>query len=329
VPPDYDDDDIVEDYQEVSSDSARRVPSAQGGPVERPGAGSPDYEPTEAELAAAERARKGKISQKSAKRIWIICIAITVLGIGAVGIDYFLDPLGRKGPPVSGNGETADDGGGRRGNTPREQNLTPRQKLEREFMSAVVYKMKEMDASKAWDFYWLSYLEFDDSYGKAVNLKKKEGVAQEELDEGWALAIKHYYKARYASELFRNHFDQDRVSMDFLAITLDAEGVEPLTDDQLKSPKVRTYWAAYLKIDNKSTSVNLFKTDVLRYDMGATKVHESPEWAEKHFGKYKALWEGATGDAGFAQEDLDFINGPDYKAGEKKMFEEYLAKRGG
>jgi hypothetical protein len=325
VPPDYDDDDIVEDYQEVSTDSARRVQSGQGGPVQRPGAADNADDET-----PGMDARKGKITQNSAKKIWFICIAITVLGVAAVAVDYFIDPLKRRGGDGGGGARTnTESGNGDRRNTAPRENLTPEQKLQREFLNAVIYKMKEMDASKAWDFYWVSYLEFDDTYDKAATLKKKEGVDQAELEEAWAIAIKHYYKARYAGELFKYRFDEGFISKEYMPISLSGDDVTFLDEETLRNNKARTYQAAYSKIDAKSTSINLFKTDVLKSELTAQKVFESTEWSDKHFGQYKALWEAATGERTFPQEDLDFVNGPDYKPGEKKMFEEYIAKKGG
>jgi hypothetical protein len=323
VPPDYDDDDIVEDYQEVSTDSARRVQSGQGGPVQRPGA--PGLE----EIPGEENAPKGKITKSSAKLIWIVCLTITVVGVAVVLIDMIWDPLGRKGVESVGNAEANNGAGGDRRNTAPRENLTPEQKLQREFLNAVIYKMKEMDASKAWDFYWVSYLEFDDTYDKAATLKKKEGVDQAELEEAWAIAIKHYYKARYAGELFKYRFDEGFISKEYMPISLSGDDVTFLDEETLRNNKARTYQAAYSKIDAKSTSINLFKTDVLKSELTAQKVFESTEWSDKHFGQYKALWEAATGERTFPQEDLDFVNGPDYKPGEKKMFEEYIAKKGG
>jgi hypothetical protein len=327
--PDYDDDDIVEDYEEVSSDSARRV--ASGGPVQRPAGGRPATSAVPAlpqdedELAAAQ---KGKISKSSAKLIWIICIAVTVLGVGAVLVDIFFDPLGRKGPGGGGATVPANNGPAPRANR-KEENLSPEQKLQREFLTDVINKMKALDAGKAWDFYWLSYLEFDDAYGKAATLKKEGTAKAEELDEAWALAIKHYYKAKYAAELFRYRYDKDNISKEYMPISLDGDDVSFVEEAQLKDDRVRTYQAAYSKIEAKSVSINLFKTDILKSELTAQKVHESKEWADKHFGQYKALWEAAAGEQKFAQEDLDFVNGPDYQAGEKKLYEAYLEKKGG
>jgi hypothetical protein len=333
VPPDYDDDDIVEDYQEVSTDSARRVQSAQGGPVQRP-AGRADAAGQRGDMPGdmpeEETYQKGKITKSSAKLIWIICIAITVLGVAAVLVDMLWDPLGRK--SVAGgstNASSNDGGGGGRRNSPPREDLSPEQKLQREFLSAVIARMKEMDASKAWDFYWVSYLEFDDAYDKAATLKKKEGVDPVELEEAWAIAIKHYYKARYAGELFKYRFDEDYISKEYMPISLSGDEVTFLDAETLRDNKARTYQAAYSKIDAKSTSINLFKTDILKSELTAQKVYESQEWSDKHFGHYKTLWDAATGERKFPQEDVDFVNQPDYKAGEKKMFEDYLAKKGG
>jgi hypothetical protein len=328
--PDYDDDDIVEDYEEVSSDSARRV--ASGGPVQRPNAGGrpaasavPTLPQSDEELAAAQ---KGKISKKSAKLIWIICIAVTSLGVGAVLVDLLIDPLGRHKATGGGGNAVANNTPTPRANR-REENLSPEQKLQREFLTDVINKMKAMDTSKAWDFYWLAYLEFDDAYGKAATLKKDGNAKPEELEEAWALAIKHYYKAKYAGELFRFRFDKDNISKGYMPITLEGDEVTFLDEATLKDENVRWYQAAESKIQAKSVSINLFKTDILKSELTAQKVHESKEWSDKHFGQFKAQWEAAAGERKFPQEDLDFVNGPDYKSGEKKLYEAYLESKGG
>ncbi|MCB9894688.1 MAG: hypothetical protein H6839_09575 [Planctomycetes bacterium] len=329
--PDYDDDDVIEDYEEVQSESAvRRVNSGQGGPVKRPPTGGAARPQTSAMPALDDEGRpmgpsKGKITQKQAKLIWIICIVIVVLGLGAVGTDYVLNK--NKG----GGGNTVDPNvpaNNRRTGLPPEHVQSPREKLESEFVTAVVGKMGQMDGSKAWDFYWTSVLEFDASYEKAKALKSEATTPSEELEAAWADTIKHYYKAKYAADLFRFHFGESKV--DFFAINIRSkDDLSMLNDDELKNDAIRTFQAASSKIDAKSTNVNKFKTDILKYDLTAQKVHESQEWADKVFGEYKNKWELETSKKEFAQEDIDFVDGPDYTTGQEKMWEAFLKANGG
>jgi hypothetical protein len=327
VVPDYDDDDVIEDYEEVDTESSvRRVNSGQGGPVQRPAGGRPQ---TTAVPALDEEGRplgppKGKITQKSAKLIWIICIIIVIGGLGAVATDYILKKNKKNDTtPVDPNIPN-----GSRTNLPPERVQTPREKAEAEFIGVVVTKMGQMDASKAWDFYWTSVLEFDAAYDKAKELKNNEATPPEEMEAAWAVTIKQYYKAKYAADLFRHHFGETEV--DYFAINIrSSDDVSMLNDEDLKDEKIRVYQAAASKIDTKSTNVNKFKTDILKYDLTAQKVHESEEWAAKEFGEYKAKWELETSKKEFAAEDLEFVNGPDYTTGQEKMWEAFLKAQEG
>lgn len=335
--PDYDDDDIVEDYEEVSTDSpARRVNSAQGGPVKRPASGA---RPSTTAMAAlppddeqsVEVGGKGKISHKSAKLIWIICIAITVLGVGAFVADVAFDLFGRRKGANTTAVNTDTPRSNRTGLPPREAR-SPRQQAEDDFQGAVVTMMKQMEDSRAWDLYWLSFLEFDAAYDKAIELKKADSTG-EELEAAWAETIRCYYKTRYASELFKHRYDRNEISLDFFPINISDRGqYADLTTEQLQSADIRTYQAAHAKIDTKSAKVNKFQTDVLKYDLTASNVAQNSEWEAKVFGEYKNKWKAASVASGkqFDPDDLEFVNGPDYKAGEKKRWEAFLdAKEGG
>ncbi|MCA8918095.1 MAG: hypothetical protein KDB68_01500 [Planctomycetes bacterium] len=331
--PDYDDDDIIEDYDEITDNSgARRVSSGQGGPVRRPSNG---VRPSTTAMPAVQGdpndpnnfngPPKGKISHKSAKLIWIICIVIVVLGVGAVLADIIFDPLGRgkSSTPAQNNAATANNN---RSMPPR-NNKSPEEIMQDEFRSAVIGMMRDMDASKAWDFYWTSVLEFDHAFDKMIEVKNQEGASDEDIDRAYAEAIKHYYKAKYSAELFRHHFDQDNISKEYMAINIGSDDVKMLTKEELKNPKIQRFQAAYSKIDSKSTRVNKFKTDILKYDLRAQKIHdESPEWEASTFGEYKKRWETSTSTSPpeFAQEDLDFVNSGDYKASETKLWQKFL-----
>jgi hypothetical protein len=337
VVPDYDDDDIVEDYEEVSTDSpVRKVSSAQGGPVKRPTSGA---RPSTTAMAAlppeegqyAEPGGKGKISHKSAKLIWIVCIAITVLGVGAFVADVAFDLFGRRKGANTTQVNTDTPRSNRTGLPPRESR-NPRQQAEDDFQGAVVTMMKQMEDSKAWDLYWLSFLEFDAAYDKAIE-QKKAGAAGQELDAAWAETIRCWYKTRYASELFKHHFDRNDVSLDFFPINISDRGqYADLTTEQLQNADIRTYQAAHAKIDTKSAKVNKFQTDVLKYDLAASNVAQNTEWETKVFGEYKEKWKAASAPSGkrFDETDLEFVNGPDYKSGEERRWEAFLkTKEGG
>lgn len=334
--PDYDDDDIIEDYEEISGNSsARRVSSGQGGPVRRPSNG---VRPSTTAMPAVTDdgnpedqfgPPKGKISQKSAKLIWIICIAIVVLGLGLVVADYKFDFFDRNtGPaPAPNNAGAANT---TRRPPPREQ-LSEEEQMQLDFKKAVIGMMSEMDKSKAWDFYWTSVLEYDHAYDEMIAAKNKEGIADEELEGAYAEAIKSYYKAKYAAELFREHFNVDNIKKEYIPVNISSDEVSMLNAEDLQNPKIQKYQAAVSKIDSRSTNVNKFKTDILKSELRAQRVAESEEWKTKVFGEWEKRWHDCTANTPpvFAQEDLDFVNGPDYKAGEKKMFEKFHDEHGG
>lgn len=341
--PQYDDDDIIEDYEEISDSAgdARRVASASGGPVQRPRGNDRPVRPSDHVRPATttvpqagngggngdddyENAPKGKITQKSARNIWIVCIAICVIGIGAVLADVVFDAFGRHKKAQAGVSNTNDAAPNRAPTRGNQRELTPRQKLEREFKSDVYAQVKQMDSSKAWDFYWTAVLKFEDARSKALELKNdKENTTPDERKAAWAEAITHYYKAKYAAELFRHRFDEDRVSMEYLPFAMDDLAAVP--DEELKNPRIRTYQAADVKITTKATNVNRFQTDVIKYELEANNVHSSDEWAEKTFGEWRDKLEAARGNPPqFDEEHLDFVFGPDYESGEKTMYQKYL-----
>jgi hypothetical protein len=328
VVPNYDDDEIIEDYEEVKNDSGvRRVNSAQGGPVKRPSAGvrpSTSVMPglnDDANLEDGAPA-KGKITKKSARNIWIICIVICVLGVGAVVADLIFG-FTKKDPVAANNAAPRDN----RGSLPPSRVETPRQKLEKEFRADVSARAAAMDASRAWDFYWTAVLEFEDAWNDAAKLKSAEGTSQEALEEGWAIAIKHYYKVRYAILLFKFHHGEHEV--DYFSINIsNADEMSMLPDENLTNDAIKRYQAAASKLDSRGTRINRFQPDVLKNDLTASKVLGSEEWSNNVFGEARAKYEAGT-ERNFDQADLEFIKGPDYKPGEKKLAEQYLESRQG
>ena len=326
--PDYDDDDIIEDYDEVTDNaSARRVNSGQGGPVRRP---SDSVRPSRsAAPGGADGADefagppKGKITQKSAKLIWAVCILVVVLGVGAVVVDYVWDPLGRH----QAKGGAANNAGTAQTNRtpPPRKSKSPEEILQDEFITAVSRKMSQMNASKAWDFYWTAQLEFEYVYEQMKKARNDENATEEQRAEAYANAIKHYYKAKYAAVLFMHQYDKDNISLDYMAIDMRGDEVKGVRKEHLQDPRVRDYQAAFSKTSGTGTEVNQFRTDIISKDIRAIGVHESEEWRANVFGEWEQRWRDATSNKPpvFNQEDLDFVTGPDYEAGEKKRWEKF------
>ncbi|MDC1142750.1 hypothetical protein OAU50_06635, partial [Planctomycetota bacterium] len=151
----YDNDDIVEDYEVVGEEAkgARRVDSSGGGPVKRPTRQiKNDRPPTESVNAlddeadqAAMYAPKGQISQKNAKMIWYVCIGVCVLCVGAMILHYSMseDPV----PVNQSQNRRATRGGPTRPVAPP---LSAAQKRIKAFKGAVNAEMRTLQASKAY-----------------------------------------------------------------------------------------------------------------------------------------------------------------------------------
>jgi hypothetical protein len=199
-------------------------------------------------------------------------------------------------------------------------------KLQKEFKAAVIKKMKEMDASKAWDFYWTAVLEFSDAEDAYLKLRKDKVSAAAAREQAIAVMLKYYFKARYAATLFLHHFNPNDIMKDYFPINISKpDDIAMLTDSELKNPDIRTYQAAYSKYDARKTKLHKFKTDILKYDLQTQKVLGSKDWEKKEFGDWKKKWEKTLKqDPEFAKEDLKFVKGPDYKPGEQKRWQKYL-----
>lgn len=303
--PDYDDDDIIEDYEEISTDSpVRRVNSGQGGPVQRP-SGSvrpsttamPALDGEQDEFAAPT---KGKITRKSAKLIWIICIAVSVLGVGAVLVDMLVDPLGRhkKSAPVANDPVQQ--------NTPRmpprrqAQELTAHQKLAKEFGVKAHDHYKTAVGSRSYDFVRLAIKRMNETYN-AANENRAQAA-------GWVDAWVAFYEAEYAIELY-NHVNKiDTGIGKFKPVTdyRDLAQCEILDESELKDPEAQRVQGFFQAIDPEATKINRHRKDLLAFVV-ASNVPDNQELNGPIL-EAKERLKAARESRQFRQEDLDYVN---------------------
>ncbi|MBX3473431.1 MAG: hypothetical protein KF754_03545 [Planctomycetes bacterium] len=361
VVPNYDEDEIIEDYEEVSPDDsqagARKVASAQGGPVKKPSrevkpsdkvrpptsanprpstqmnpslkprkeaaAAAPAAdsgeapEPGSPEELAAAHASKGKITAGQAKLIWIICIAVCVLGLGAVAVHYFIFRDPNAGQPLPNSAKA------NRPNLLPSNNRPEKSQHEKNadaFVSAVTGRVAYMNRSKAWDFFLIGQFQFGRAVEKARDLKRKDAPVTEQ-ETAWADAIKAWYEARYRINVFIL-VNRDDSLRDFLTADMnDRASILALTDRDYADIKIQNYHAALLKLGRYTDDIKKFQTDVIKNNIMVGNMFTSDQW-KPHWAAERKKWEDSNPDREDAEpwidpSDLEYCKGPDFLEGEK------------
>lgn len=320
VPP-YEDDDIVEEYEEIDADESGEIPvrevlSAQGGPVARPTRsvrGLKAREGSRRETAGPNGARievptKGKITHKQAKMIWAVCIAISVLGIGMFVADYAFNLFGRH-----AEGDTAGTPEPTPKNKPKERN-EPRKSAKEiaadEFTAAVKAQQAQMRKTRAYDFMMIAYHDMLEKRDLAIKVKGDEGSTSEQVTAAWVDAINAYLHADYAVQLFLWKYGaqwfEEGVDLN------DRAAVEYLWEGGLlEDEENRTKQAAYSSASFYEREINKFHSDVLRYDLSAQKVWGSDDPAIKDLLKAASDKKDGSYDGKFLPEDIEYVNQPD------------------
>lgn len=316
-----DNDDIVEDYEVEApgreTGPVRRIESAQGGEVPRPQP-EPSKGPSAASLAGAAAAKKGKISHAQAKMIWIVCIAICVLGLGAVAGHYFLIKLPaekeaakvqpvKNRPPVR-QSRTAE---------PTEEDLRLRS-----YTLAVSGFTRELNRSKGWDFFRVAQVRFIEARKKALAEKAKETPTQPELDDAWLEAIRAFQNVNYAMTLFLhlNRPVNTELPSDFMLPSIkDKSEVAKLPAEFMSNPEIQRWQAASELVDGYSSDIKSFRTDSLRYDMTCQRVYmeRKADFAAETERLNKAQAEPPE----FDPADLEFVKGPPYGPEDEMQWE--------
>lgn len=316
----YDDDDIVEDYEEVSSgqNQARRVESAQGGPVQRPGdrpvrpsdkvrpgtssmpalgdkggKSGPPSDPNQGYDDGQNPMAKGKVSAKQAKLIWIICIAICILGPAAVAVHYFFI---RKAPEVPQNTGTA-----RANTTPKPKELSPRQILEQRYVLACAEKRKEVQMSRAYDLLLVAWRDAREARKAAM-----------ESGEDKALFMKAYemhFRVATIEKLMRHTFkpDPDKIVLGPNELGSPSD-MEWYKDEDLQDPAQILAQGFELAVANIAKQINENKV------MIQSKAIAGAMWNDETYGPQLKKWQSDMIEAGekgiFRQEDLDYVSRP-------------------
>jgi hypothetical protein len=313
----YDDDDIVEDYEEVSSgqNQARRVESAQGGPVQRPGdrpvrpsdkvrpgtssmpalgdKGGQSSDPNQGYDDGQNPMAKGKVSAKQAKLIWIICIAICILGPAAVAVHYFFI---RKAPEVPQNTGTA-----RANTTPKPKELSPRQILEQRYVLACVEKRKEIQLSRAYDLLLVAWRDARNARKAAMDTSEDKAL--------WMKAYEMHFRAATMEKLLEHTFkpDTSRLTLGTNELGTPSE-MEWYKDEDLTDPAQILAQAYQLAVSNIAKQINENKV------MIQSKAIAGAMWNDETYGPQLKKWQADMIEAGekgiFSQEDLDYVNRP-------------------
>ncbi|MCC6465162.1 MAG: hypothetical protein IT463_07470 [Planctomycetes bacterium] len=338
--PQYDDDDIIENYDEVTTSAeqspARKVSSAQGGPVQRPTkqvkpsdrlrapstrsptavvAPAGGEVPPQGDAASNEPPRpKGQISAKQAKLIWIICIGICVLGAAAVGAHYIFVVLPAK-QNVAQNNEPVRN---RPVQTPPREK-TPHEKNVEFFMGMLAKHRNDLYRSRGWDEFRYATIMMEDKRDKAFASKSQAGSSQAEQDQLWAESIHWFYTAMYWSQVFQQAYVPDGMgSIQIEGLRQldpsDFNAVASLTDDELKNEQIQRFVAAFMILGNSISNVKKFRTDVIKNELRAQFVHSDSPEHKKIFQQAKDLSSAAEQDPpAFDEKDLEYAKGPAFE----------------
>lgn len=292
----YDNDDIVEDYEVVGedgddNDNVRRVSSAGGGPVKRPSESvKPDRPPTSmvGALDDGMPKQKGQISQKSAKMIWFVSIGVSVLCVAAVvGHIVF-----RGGGDNAANRQNNNQS---RGPERPKVKQTAEQKAGQEFRNAVYKSVKaDVKLSSAWG----NFVDVEGEWQTAKKLSDQklvgyqEGKAsKEDVQKATVDALNLCYEALYAFELCRYAYDKNMNKLGFLAIgDLDVDSDIVEYEEKLRTNSEVIAYQAYIVHavgrDSKALNWQIGKSGGLDLVVGQN------EWEAK-WADAKKKWEDA------------------------------------
>ncbi len=330
------DDDVVEDYEVLDEQPSRPASKSGGGkPVlrkqpsvngkqqpaggrkptapMRPGSASRAAVPQEdtatevAEEPPPYDPNKGKISSRASLQIWIVCIAITVLGLGAVGADIAFDPLGRR------NNSGLNTTNNKQKSNSKAANTAPKDPLAEKaeaFKRTCDMEMTRLMQKKPYKFYRDAYHKFRATRSTAYDVKADEKSTIADRQKAWAEVYRDYFLAQYAKNMFMNEY-RGGADDGFEAIALKDEAarmklVKDKGNDVLKEGNLR-FQAATSLVDAWAPDVNEFWTGVRKGDSFVGDVFSD----DKHKPIFKAAkdkYEKSCQEPPvFDQADLDAI----------------------
>lgn len=171
--------------------------------------------------------------------------------------------------------------------------------LIKTFISDVSARMDELEGSKLWKDLLKAKEQFDKKTDLA--LEKGNDARGKDAEAAWANAIKEWYQVRYVVELFK-HVNWNAPSDFYVDGPLNEEFVGACSDDHLRNGDCAQAWAAYELIEINMKEVRQFQTDILKYDLVASKVYTDPK-QEKKWSSQKDKWQDAV-NGEFDRNDL-------------------------
>lgn len=252
---------------------------------------------------------KGKITQKSAKMIWIVCIAITLLGVAAVVVDIVLDPLKRRVPPPD-NGRIAP-GPQQPRPQPKGQQLSEKQLLAREYGRDSFLQGQTIIASRSYDFVRL-----------AINQARQAAelaLEEENRSDGdlWLDAWQKWYHASYALKLFEYKWPYSMANLPVASKYDQYEAFTDLSDELLKSEDAQREFASYVLSLGMQAEIDSIEARIRDIAKAATVRTQSEELQPA-----KDKLTAARNDGVFAEEDLEYVNRAPREEGEPAPYME-------
>jgi hypothetical protein len=171
--------------------------------------------------------------------------------------------------------------------------------LIKAFISDVSVRMGELEEGKLWKDVLKAKEQFDRKSDLA--LEKGNDERGKDAEAAWAVAIREWYQVRYLLELFK-HVNSNTPDEFFIDGPLNEEFVGACADEHLRSGDCAQAWAAYELIEIHMKEVRQFQTDILKYDLVASRVFTDPKQEKKWAGE-KKKWQDAV-DGDFEAADL-------------------------
>ena len=167
------------------------------------------------------------------------------------------------------------------------------------FISDVSARMDVLEEGKLWK----DVLKAKEQFDKKTDLALEKGNDNrgKDAEAAWANAIKEWYELRYMIELFK-HVNWSAPGDFYVDGPLNEEVVGGCADEHLRNADCAQAWAAYELVEIHMKEVRQFQTDILKYDLVASKVYTDPK-QEKKWSSQKEKWQDAT-NGDFDRNDL-------------------------
>lgn len=184
----------------------------------------------------------------------------------------------------------------------------------------VASEKASMKNSRGWDFFMTAYWQFD--YDSWYYQKLRQGgVTGDALEAAGAEVIESYLDVRYAAELFLASHYANRVE-GFLLVNTDIWEMVLLLDDEfLKSAEAQEWQAADNMVSSRITKVKKFNTDVIKMDLFVGNIWQNEEMKTVRRAFTDRLRALDDYPDGVDEDEIKFINGPDYKSSESMEWE--------